>query len=301
MLLLQKVKRRLPIHLHVLLGRCRNFLLTKSRDVLVPNSLYANLSEFTSRDNCRRFFVFTLGRSGSNFLAKLLNAHAEVLCFHEGVRIQSYPVYPISERDRNRYAAYLLRDRFHDSYHTVGDVGSLAMDSILRIPQGLAHRSILFRHPVRMLRTKMEMLREEPREIDSVDQIALRTQLEAAGLHALTTGSSMSAEDIYFLWTAVNWRSMGAAAFRFDSVIRLEDLSDELYASRVLGAITGVEYASALIAQLLRRRVNTRTNQAELSEVEVLEQLGTKYREWYLQIVEPVASKMGYGLYERKA
>ncbi|MDH3288139.1 MAG: hypothetical protein OEP48_10510 [Betaproteobacteria bacterium] len=147
----------------------------------------------------------------------------------------------------------------------------------------------------------MEMLREEPREIDSVDQIALRTQLEAAGLHALTTGSSMSAEDIYFLWTAVNWRSMGAAAFRFDSVIRLEDLSDELYASRVLGAITGVEYASALIAQLLRRRVNTRTNQAELSEVEVLEQLGTKYREWYLQIVEPVASKMGYGLYERKA
>ena len=68
-----------------LLEVCRALTGDVFRDVA------ATLSGLPVAGSHRRFLVHRLGSTGSTWLAKLLNSHPDVFCYHEGVISKIFP------------------------------------------------------------------------------------------------------------------------------------------------------------------------------------------------------------------
>src|SRR5579871_6250956 len=75
--------------------------------------------------NVNRFVVNRMGSTGSGWLAKLLDAHPEVHCTHEGFMAEAYPSDQFDDRDVLRFLEYFAWDNKHEAYRVLGDVGSV--------------------------------------------------------------------------------------------------------------------------------------------------------------------------------
>jgi hypothetical protein len=84
----------------------------------------SKLSELEVSGSHRRFLVQRLGSTGSTWVAKLLNSHPDVFCYHEGVIAKIFPSRSYGNAEILTFIDLIAEDRMHDAYAAVGDVGS---------------------------------------------------------------------------------------------------------------------------------------------------------------------------------
>ena len=105
----------------------------------------------------RRFLVNRMGGTGSSWLVKLLNAHPDVFCYHEGVIIRIYPASSYGTEDIISFIRWLAYDDMKGAYEAVGDVGSVWLDHVSSVPKELFTTAMLLRHPARVLNTRLSV------------------------------------------------------------------------------------------------------------------------------------------------
>jgi hypothetical protein len=78
-----------------------------------------HLSNLKVLGNVNRFVMSRIGSTGSTWLAKLLNAHPDVYCTHEGFLARVYPADHPSHEDILRFIEYFAWDTQHEAYRVL--------------------------------------------------------------------------------------------------------------------------------------------------------------------------------------
>src|SRR5579872_5516236 len=107
-------------------------------------SYFPRLSGLSPQGNAKRFVVSRMGSTGSTWLAKLVNAHPDVLCSHEGIIGHVYPSKSYGTDDVVTFLEYLAWDTKHNAYAAIGDIGSVGSEILPALP---ITKGILIRHP----------------------------------------------------------------------------------------------------------------------------------------------------------
>jgi len=264
-------------------------------------SLDSFWSSFEYRGLQQRFFVCRLGSTGSAYLAKLIGAHPEVYCSHEGI-LANRPFSAVrqTEEEQQAFLTYLCADAMHHAYKATGDVGS-AWLAYLRLapkycPVGnagpLLRTGILHRHPLRVLKTQLHIAAREP---VSLPTDATKIMSEYFGTNGIDCDlkSVNDSANRNFIWTCYQWRECAIHGGSLDVQIHVERLNDLNYAQEKLCALTGVEYSATLLSPLIGKVVNTRTGEVEPIDA-IYANLPQSYQHWYRVIVDDVADSIGY-------
>jgi hypothetical protein len=216
---------------------------------------YAALED---RNGPRRFFVSRLGGSGSTWLAKVLNAHPDVFCTHEGILSRLDPRQPVDIHEHFRFVERVASNAMHGAYAAIGDVGSTWVGQQHLFPPSW-RSGFLIRHPVRTLDSLMSHV-SAPNAVPEVapddrERIAAVFEVDCIDLDPL---------DLYFHHHAASWTCAMLHAYQLGGasvVLRLEQLSDLKTLARVLLYLTGVAYSDVILAPLLGARVNARESE----------------------------------------
>lgn len=270
-------------------------------DIITADVNDLKMSNSNSWDNVQisrgieRFLVCRTGAAGSSFFSKLLNSHPDVFALHEGILLQTYPGLPTTNDESLRYARWLSGESTHGAYKALGDVGSLPLGLILTAPAEYFKHSILLRHPVSVLRTKLFLLKSDASELP-----AIRERIKNNGtkiLAALGGGAdeSLADDDLYFFWNAWQLATLFYAARHIDVVIKAENLRDYDYASEVAEKLTGQPYPISVLSEVLKLRINARTPENR-SAGHSYEDFSRRQQNWYDNLLGSVAVSFGYNL-----
>jgi hypothetical protein len=224
--------------------------------------------------------IVTAGHTGSAWLAKVLNSHFEVMCFHEldfltytldwPPRVRAYFEFTLEERLRNLLYLFSPSHRYGDSYQALGAITGGAelrvrrtMEVVAAYFPDAADRTrffVLTRNPVsqihsltaglaRMARCVSE---EKPmRDFHRQRSREVLASMEPCLAQALLEELQRADQDAeYFLHACLHYVRLICAAqeaqtmLPYGSVLRLEDLSQNPASLRnALQAITGLEYS----------------------------------------------------------
>src|SRR5437870_615055 len=101
----------------------------------------------------RGFVINRIGSTGSTWLAKLLNSHADVYCSHEGFTAHVYLSTECTADDVLKFIEYFAWDTKHGAYKVLGDIGSVWAGHLPHLKP--MTRGLLVRHPARLLNTRL--------------------------------------------------------------------------------------------------------------------------------------------------
>ena len=239
----------------------------------------------------RRFLVNRMGGTGSSWLVKLLNAHPDVFCYHEGVIIRIYPASSYGTEDIISFIRWLAYDDMKGAYEAVGDVGSVWLDHVSSVPKELFTTAMLLRHPARVLNTRLSVFPTD-KSFTEISLERLKRIEQTWGINALERNEmdQIFLQDLYILKKQID------AASSVDIVMQLERMTSDVdYCRDVLTKLTGRFYDHALIEPMLETRVNRRT-QSGVSIRNVLDRFTEQQRSWYHLILQDSVSKVGYQL-----
>jgi hypothetical protein len=224
----------------------------------------------------RYFVVMSIGHSGSAWLAKLLNSHFDVMCFHElecitygeGMppRIRTYNEFSFDELLRNLMYIFATTHRYGDAYKVLGTVdGAINIElSLTQIaatfPEAHArtHYYLLMRNPISQVHSnaqgnlqmpvalRQKLLADNSRLIPgafSGMDLALRAALQSY----LQTGDD---DTQFFIHACLGYLRILWSAKKLSErvknapILQLERLSeDPSYLQAALKEITGLDYA----------------------------------------------------------
>ena len=268
-------------------------------DTLMSAEAFWNSFEY--RGLQQRFFVCRLGSTGSAYLARLINAHPDVFCSHEGVLWNRQDLSAgQSEREQQAFLAFICSDAMHGAYLANGDVGS-AWLSYLRLapkycPVGNAGpklvTGILQRHPLRVLNTQRHIAARELVTLPADATRIISDYFKDSGI-CCNIEYMLSVDERSFVWNCYQWREGAINGNCLDVQIHIERMNDLGYAQEKLLLLTGVEYGSELLSPLLGQVVNSRTGQEKSVEA-IYAELPESHQTWYRAIVEDVADSIGY-------
>ena len=246
------------------------------------------LSNLKILGNVNRFVVSRMGSTGSGWFAKLLDAHPEVHCTHEGFMAQAYPTDQFNYQDVLRFLEYFAWDTKHEAYPVLGDVGSVLWYHLASLP--CFTKGILVRHPARLLNTRLKVYPSYQKfaNVPDESQIAIR---EMWGIQL----NQLEPIDQVFLNDTFVFASQVGALDDVDAVIRIEDMSDVEKCQTALKSLTGFEYSQALVEQATQRRVNRRTD-GKQSIPEIVAGFTVRQRDWYNQFLTDIVPYFGYEL-----
>ena len=236
----------------------------------------------------RRFVVTRMGSTGSTWLAKLLNSHADVLCTHEGVISKVYPRQNFDSSDIIGLVRCLAADLTHGAYLAQGDVGSVWTTHAVAL-RGKFITALLTRHPARILNTRLRVYPHDQSytAIPSGTGTAIQ---RLWGIHL----ESLPPIDQIFLHDLLTFSSQVQLLKAVDLVIRIEDLQDTESCCEAVERLTGVPYEQNLVANAIRHRVNVRA--PALPVPELIAGFSSSQREWYHTILRDTAPLFGYDL-----
>ncbi|OLB24677.1 MAG: hypothetical protein AUH15_00465 [Acidobacteriales bacterium 13_2_20CM_55_8] len=257
----------------------------------ISAELRSRLGSLELNGSHRRFLVNRMGGTGSSWLVKLLNTHPEVFCYHEGVIIRTFPASSYGSEDIISFIRWLALDDMKGAYKAVGDVGSAWIGHLTSVPKELFTTGILFRHPARMLNTRLNVFKTD-KSFTEINVDNLRRIAETWGIN----GFERSEMDQIFLQDLYNFKTQIDAANSADIVIQLELMSSDLhYCEDILSKLTGRFYERALVEPMLNSPVNRRS-QGAASIQTVLDGFTEDQRAWYRAILQDSISKVGYDL-----
>jgi hypothetical protein len=239
--------------------------------------------------NVERFFIGRMGSTGSGWLAKLLDAHPDVHCTHEGVLAHVFPATEYSSRDILRFIQYFAWDAKHEAYQVLGDIGSVWLGHLACLPSFTT--AVLVRHPARILNTRLTVYPND----QSFAQIPPETRAGIREIWGIDIQVHEPIDQIFlhdtFVFALHLW-----ALDKADVVIRIEDMRQVENCRRILKSLTGLDYSYALIEQAFLRRVNQRTHGRE-SISEIVAGFSPRQRDWYKIMLSDIVPHFGYGLF----
>jgi hypothetical protein len=238
--------------------------------------------------NVNRFVVSRMGSTGSSWLAKLLDAHPEVHCTHEGFMAQAHPTDQFSHRDVFRFLEYFAWDTKHEAYPVLGDVGSVLWYHLARLPS--FKKAILVRHPARLLNTRLTVYPS----YQNFANIPAESQTAIREMWGIDLNQHESIDQIFLHDTFVFASQVGVLD-HVDVVIRIEDMSDVEKCQRALKSLTGFEYSHALVEQAAQKRVNQRTDGRQ-SVAEIVDGFTSRQRDWYNRFLGDIVPYFEYEL-----
>jgi hypothetical protein len=250
----------------------------------------SKLSELEVSGSHRRFLVQRLGSTGSTWVAKLLNSHPDVFCYHEGVIAKIFPSRSYGNAEILTFIDLIAEDRMHDAYAAVGDVGSTWLQHVTAIPTSKFSTGLLLRHPARLLNTRLNVFPSD-QSFTSVSEPAQKCIELIWGIKP----SDFSQIDQIFLQDAFFFAGQIRALGRVDVVIHIERMNRPDYCHRVLQSLTGQSYERSTITSLINRPINRRTGRGR-SITDILDGFSPKQRSWYEQILGDLIGYLGYSL-----
>jgi hypothetical protein len=239
----------------------------------------------------RYFVIFSAGHTGSAWLAKLLNSHFEVICFHElelmtytlrwPPRVRAYFEFGATERLRNLLYLFSPSHRYGDSYQVLGTTAWTGLQVQRTIAEAAAHFPdaaararffVLTRNPVSQVHSQMGGFLQMTPCVADKKMGAVHRKLSRQVLAkmeptlARTLRGEMQRSDLdteYFLHACLQyvrliWAVQEArAVLPYRSVLRLEELSQHPTSLRdALRDITGLEYD---LAPCFTEKVNVKS------------------------------------------
>jgi hypothetical protein len=227
----------------------------------------------------RYFLILTTRQTGSPWLAKLLNSHFEVMCFHElefftythSLPPQSRAFFEFAPEERLSNLLYLFSPshRYADSYQVLGTITSGADLSVRRTMEAIAayfpeapawtRCFVLMQNPVAQIHSHTDSLSRMAGSVTDAEQMRdfhrqrsrdIIDRMESALAQALFREIQCANGDAeYFLHACLEYQRLIWAAqearslLPYRSVLSLEDLSSGLPSLRqALHEITGLEY-----------------------------------------------------------
>jgi hypothetical protein len=253
-------------------------------------SYFPRLTGLAPQGKARRFVLSRMGSTGSTWLAKLVNAHPDVLCSHEGIIGYVYPSKNYGIADVVTFLEYLAWDTKHDAYAAIGDVGSVGSEILRALP---ITKGILTRHPARILATRLKVFPSD----QSYSEIPAATAVGLGKLWQIDIESAGPLDRIFLhdLWC---FASQLPAAGDVDVVIQIERMNDISYCLGSLRALTGVDYSYDTVNQSLIRRENERSGKTERTISEIVDGFSDDQQTWYNLILRDVIGHFGYNLYD---
>jgi hypothetical protein len=237
--------------------------------------------------NVKRFVISRMGSTGSGWLAKLLDAHPEVHCTHEGFLAHVYPANQLTGQDVLRFIEYFAWDAKHEAYQVLGDVGSVWPGHFACLPSFTT--AILVRHPARLLNTRLAVYPKD----QSFSQIPPETRSGIREIWGMDIQDHDPIDQI-FLHDAFIFACQVWALDKADLLIRIEDMREVENCQRTLKVLTGLDYSRELIDQASLRRVNQRTHAKSISEI--VAGFSARQRGWYKTMLADIVPYFGYGL-----
>ena len=256
----------------------------------ISRDIQARLCDLKLSGSHRRFLVSRMGSTGSTWLAKLLNGHPDVFCYHEGVIAKVYPARKYGNDEILAFINLLSTDLMHGAYLATGDVGSTWINHLTALPKNSFFRALLMRHPAKILSTRLKVFPQDrsfteiserftqciqriwgidPRKYDEIDRIFL--------------------QDAFIFAGQVRWLS------QVDLVIQIEKMNDPEYCGRAVHALTGLDYERCLVRAFLDNPINVRTG-GHQSIKQTLLSFTAQQRKWYEHMLGDVISRFGYSL-----
>jgi len=227
----------------------------------------------------RYFLILTTGQTASPWLAKLLNSHFEVMCFHEiefitytlslPPRVRASFEFAPEERLSNLLYLFSPSHRYGDSYQVLGTITAGADLSVQRTMEAIAAHFpeatawtrcfVLMQNPVTHIHSQTDSLLRMAESVPDAKQMHnfhrqrsrdIIQQMEPAVAQALLRELQCADGDAeYFLHACLEYLRLMAAAqearslLPYRCVLPLEDLSSGLPSLRqALHEITGLEY-----------------------------------------------------------
>jgi hypothetical protein len=246
------------------------------------------LSNLRIIGNVKRFIVSRMGSTGSSWLAKLLNAHPEVYCSHEGMMARVYPSNQLTARDVLQFIEYFAWDAKHEAYSVLGDVGSAFISHLHYLPSFTT--ALLVRHPARMLNTRLTVYPAD----QSFSAIPADSRMCIQDLWGIDLQDYEPIDQI-FLHDTWTFASQVWVLDKADLVIRLEELQEVENCLRILHSLTGLEYSRTLVEEAILNRVNRRTH-GDKSISEIVAGFTARQRDWYRVMLSEILPSFGYDL-----
>ena len=246
------------------------------------------LSNLRVIGNVKRFIISRMGSTGSSWLAKLLNAHPEVYCSHEGMMAHVYPSDQLTARDVLEFIGYFAWDAKHEAYSVLGDVGSAFISHLHYLTSFTT--ALLVRHPARMLNTRLTVYPND----QSFSAIPADSQVCIQELWGINLNDYEPIDQI-FLHDTWTFASQVWVLDKADLLIRLEELQEVENCRRILHALTGLEYSPTLVEEAILKRVHRRTD-GDKSISEIVAGFTARQRDWYRVMLTDVLPSFGYEL-----
>ncbi len=258
-----------------------------------PDTVESTFSDLVVQGTHRRFVVCRMGQTGSAWLSKLLNSHPDVYCEHESIISKIYPkAHPVRE-DQINFVKWMAHDTKHYAYQAVGDIGSLDMDLALELPREHFTVGLLLRHPVMQIQTRLNDLQESPPDPDNDDNLR---QMEAYINEVFGIDPSQyDLTDRLFLIVSWLWYCQMQNAREVNCVLRIEDIAQVKSAQESLLQLTGLEYDSQIIKNVMKSSDDHLIVTAE-STKDAFNQFSDRQRQWYKKMIHDFAEKIGYTL-----
>jgi hypothetical protein len=268
-------------------------LLIEVCDTVAGNiwrEIAAKLSELQVAGPHRRFLVQRLGSTGSTWLAKLLNSHRDVFCYHEGVISKIFPARSYGNEEILGFIQLLSEDHMHDGYAAVGDVGSTWLPHVLALPREKFSSGVLLRHPAKMLNTRLKVFPSD-QSFTPAQELAQKCIDLIWGIRA----ADFSLLDQIFLQDAFFFASQVRAIGNVDVIIQIERMRESDYGQSVLRTLTGQTYDHTILQSAVARPVNSRRGSPQ-SVPEILDGFNANQRRWYEQTLGDLIGFLGYSL-----
>lgn len=279
----------------------------------------------------RYFVILTTGHTGSAWLAKILNSHFDVMCFHElefityalgwPPRVRAYFEFTPEEKLRNLLYLFSPSHRYGDSYQALGAIptgGELSVqrttdDVAAYFPDAVARTRffVLTRNPVSQIHSYTNALVQMARCVSAEKQMRdfhrtlsgqVLANMEprlARVLQGQVERADMEAE--YFLHACLHYLRLVRVAqeartmLPYRSVFALEELSHQPTSLRdALQEITGLEYE---LPASSREKVNVKSG--GVSTPVLFQSWPPEWQQFFLQVFEPERQALeclSYGL-----
>jgi hypothetical protein len=283
----------------------------------------------------RYFVVFSAGHTGTAWLAKLLNSHFEVICFHElelmsytrrwPPQVRAYFEFGPGERIRNLLYVFSPSHRYGDSYQVLGTTAWAGLEVRRAIEEvtayfpdaaALARFFVLTRNPVSQIHSQMGGFTQMAECIATHQHMhavhgrlsrQVLARMDPHRAHALqATMQHVNLDTKYFLhacllYLRLVWATQDAAAMLpYRSVFRLEDLSQHPASLReAFQEITGLEYE---LAPAFTDKVNVKSG--GMPPATLFQSWSPQQRRLFAQVFEPyeqALESLGYDLGELTA
>ncbi len=264
----------------------------------------------------QRFHVGSFGRSGTVWLSKLLNAHPEVLCFHEGAIMHHHPSpwWEAGAVETLRWVS-AMNDLAQwnvgfTCYRSLGDVNSIGgfhratpftneffrATTHARLAEALGEVPLflLMREPIASIESKLRMLEHHRGVYLPYARRYLPVVVEGSGLEHTDWWAAVLASDDASLrvMLMLHWRFV--AQLRALKVFRLEEIGQNPQAAAAAAAeLSGFSTGWEEVAAGARQRENVGAGSGE-STAAILRHWSEAERTAFRELCALEAQRLGY-------